>query len=46
MDKDSKKQVLPKDKIKEVLGRSPDFSDTLMMREYFDLKPKFVVAVV
>lgn len=40
MDKDSKRQVLPKDKVKEVLGRSPDFSDTLMMREYFDLKPK------
>lgn len=41
MDKDNKRQVLPKDKVKEILGRSPDFSDTLMMREYFDLKPKF-----
>ena len=39
MDKDGKRQVLPKDKVKEVLGRSPDFADTLMMREYFDLKP-------
>lgn len=45
MDKDSKKQVLPKDKVKELIGRSPDFSDTLMMREWFDLTPKFVVAV-
>lgn len=40
MDKDSKKEVLPKDKIKELIGRSPDFSDMLMMREYFELKPE------
>jgi phage terminase large subunit len=39
MDKDTRKQVLPKDKVKEVLGRSPDYSDALMMREYFDLRP-------
>ncbi len=40
MDKDSKKQVLPKEKVKEIIGRSPDYSDTLMMREWFELKPK------
>jgi phage terminase large subunit len=40
MDKDGKRQVLPKDKVKEIIGRSPDFSDTLMMREYFELAPK------
>lgn len=46
LDSDLKKGVLPKDKIKEVLGRSPDFADALMMREYFELKPKrgFVAA--
>lgn len=38
MDKDGKRQVLPKDKVKETIGRSPDFADTLMMREYFDLQ--------
>jgi phage terminase large subunit len=43
MDKDGKKAVLPKEKVKEVLGRSPDFADTLMMREWFDLKPSFQV---
>ena len=43
MDKDGKRQILPKDKVKEVLGRSPDFADTIMMREWFDLKPKFEV---
>jgi phage terminase large subunit len=45
MDKDGKKQVLPKDKVKEVIGRSPDFSDTLMMREWFELAPKFKIVV-
>ena len=39
MDKDGKRQVLPKDKVKEIIGRSPDFADTLMMREWFELKP-------
>jgi len=34
-----KKAVLPKDKVKDVLGRSPDFADAIMMREYFELKP-------
>lgn len=46
MDKDGKRQVLPKDKVKELIGRSPDFADTLMMREWFDLKPKFEVIVM
>lgn len=41
MDKDGKRQVMPKDKVKEIIGRSPDYSDTLMMREYFELAPKF-----
>jgi phage terminase large subunit len=40
MDKDGKRQVLPKDKVKEIIGRSPDFADTLMMREWFELTPK------
>lgn len=43
MDKDGKRQVLPKDKVKEIIGRSPDFADALMMREWFELAPKFVV---
>lgn len=40
LDSDMKKGVVPKDKVKELIGRSPDFADTIMMREYFDLKPK------
>ncbi len=40
MDKDGKKQVIPKDKVKELIGRSPDYSDAIMMREFFELKPR------
>jgi len=36
-DKDNKMNVIPKDKIKDLLGRSPDYADTLMMRMYFDV---------
>lgn len=44
LDSDMKKGVVPKDKVKELLGRSPDFADTIMMREYFDLKPSIQFA--
>lgn len=38
-EKDGKLSVLPKDLVKEVLGRSPDFSDNLMMRMFFEILP-------
>lgn len=38
MDKDGKRMVVPKDKVKELLGRSPDYSDMLMMRCWFELR--------
>lgn len=34
---DSKLQIIPKSEIKEMLGRSPDFADVLMMRMFFEL---------
>lgn len=37
LDSDMKKGVVPKKKVKEVLGRSPDFWDAIMMREWFEL---------
>lgn len=37
MDKDGKKAVIPKDQIKDLIGRSPDYADMLMMRVYFDM---------
>jgi len=39
MDKDGKKAILPKDKVKEIIGRSPDFSDMLAMRMFYELIP-------
>lgn len=40
LDDDGKIQLYPKAKIKELIGHSPDILDALMMRMYFDLKPK------
>ena len=37
LDKDGKLRVLPKSKIKENIGRSPDWRDMIMMRVFFDL---------
>ena len=37
---ETKLSVLQKKEIKALIGRSPDFSDMLMMREWFELKPK------
>ena len=43
VDKDGKLSVLPKEKIKEIIGRSPDYADALMMRMFFELeKPEEV----
>jgi phage terminase large subunit len=37
LDKDGKLKILPKDEVKLKLGRSPDFSDAMMMRMYFEV---------
>ena len=39
IDKDTKLALVPKEKVKQMLGRSPDYSDALMMRMYYELKP-------
>ena len=45
VDKDtSKKAIIKKDKMKEILQRSPDYLDMLLMRMYFELKPAFGIA--
>jgi phage terminase large subunit len=36
-DKDGKLRILPKEQIKQNIGRSPDWRDALLMRSYFDL---------
>lgn len=38
LDKDGKIQLMPKIKIKEIIGHSPDKLDALIMREYFELR--------
>jgi hypothetical protein len=40
MDKEGKMQIFPKAKIKELIGRSPDDLDALIMRMRFELKVK------
>ena len=37
MDSDGKLMIMPKDKVKEALGRSPDMSDAMMMRMYYEI---------
>lgn len=36
---DGKLKIINKTEIKQLIGRSPDYSDALMMRMYFSLKP-------
>ena len=40
IDKDTRLGIIPKDIIKANIGRSPDHWDSIMMRYYFELKPK------
>ena len=37
-DQDSKKKIVPKEEVKENIGRSPDWADMLLMRMFFELK--------
>ena len=34
----SKVAVIPKDEVKTIIGRSPDITDTMIMRAYFDIR--------
>ena len=40
IDKDGKVALVSKDVVKEMIGRSPDEWDSIMMRYYFELIPK------
>lgn len=42
-DKDNKLRIFPKEKIKENIGRSPDWLDVFIMRMYFEVQPTFYV---
>ncbi|MDV3461805.1 terminase [Elizabethkingia anophelis] len=36
----SKLKVISKEAVKDIIGRSPDYRDMLLMREWFELEPK------
>ena len=38
VDGDGKKGIVPKEQVKSIIGRSPDYRDMLLMREWFELK--------
>jgi phage terminase large subunit len=42
VDRSDKLQIIPKDHLKKLLGRSPDDADALSMRAYFDLRRKVI----
>ena len=46
LDKDGRVFLIGKDKIKENIGRSPDFADMVMMRMYFEVKPRVVPGII
>ncbi len=46
IDSDSKLKVIAKDDIKDAIGRSPDFADTLMMKKRLDYKVRLTSATV
>lgn len=39
-DSEGKLRIMPKAQIKQNIGRSPDYRDNLLMRYYFELKPR------
>ena len=40
-DKDNKLQIIPKETVKDIIGRSPDYSDALAMRMYYEIDQTF-----
>ena len=40
-DKDNKLQIIPKETVKDIIGRSPDFSDAMAMRMYYEIDATF-----
>lgn len=43
---EQKKRIIKKEDIKKNIGHSPDFADVLMMRMYFEVKPKVIIDFV
>lgn len=45
VDSDGKLHIISKDKVRELIGRSPDYADSMMMRMYFELKGNVMATV-
>lgn len=45
IDKDGRQGIIPKDRVKELIGRSPDEWDSIMMRYWFALRKDFTARV-
>jgi len=45
VDTDGKRGIVDKETVKKIIGRSPDFRDMLLMREWFELNPKGKVKI-
>jgi hypothetical protein len=44
-DKDGKLRLMPKEKIKEYIGRSPDWLDCFIMRMWFETQPQRIMTI-
>ena len=40
-DKDNKLQIISKDTVKAIIGRSPDYADALAMRMYYEINSNY-----
>ena len=40
-DKDGKLKIIPKENVKDIIGRSPDFADALAMRMFYEIDKSF-----
>ena len=40
-DKDNKLQIVPKETVKDIIGRSPDYSDAMAMRMFYEIDNNF-----
>jgi phage terminase large subunit len=45
IDKDGRQGIIPKDRVKELIGRSPDEWDSIMMRYWFALRKSYATKV-
>ena len=40
-DKDTKLRIIPKDQVSDIIGRSPDYSDAMAMRMFYEIDTNF-----